>query len=126
MIYSGQWIINYCKYMKKLSKREWIAVAIAVVFVGYTLFSGDIMSLLQKNSTSGNSVAAVNSEFPVTSTGGVDIKDIVVGQGAEVKIGDLVSVNYILSLSDINRQGFVKVFHWLVFSFISLVSWLAS
>src|SRR3989344_9186750 len=100
MIYSGQWIINYCKYMKKLSKREWIAVAIAVGFVGYTLFSGDIMSLLQKNSTSGNSVAAVNSEFPVTSTGGVDIKDIVVGQGAEVKIGDLVSVNYILSLSD--------------------------
>ncbi|MEK7116734.1 MAG: FKBP-type peptidyl-prolyl cis-trans isomerase [Patescibacteria group bacterium] len=34
------------------------------------------------------------------SAGGVIIEDIVVGQGAEVKTGELVSVNYILSLSD--------------------------
>ncbi len=35
--------------MKKLSKVEWIAVTIAVVFVGYTLFGSNIMSLFQKN-----------------------------------------------------------------------------
>ena len=35
-----------------------------------------------------------------TNAGGVIIKDMVVGSGAEVKSGDKVSVNYILALSD--------------------------
>ena len=83
--------------MKKLSKKEWIAVAIAVVFVGYTLFGGNVMSLFQQNTTDENSLAAAASS---KSSRGVVINDVVVGQGAEVKDGELISVNYILSLSD--------------------------
>jgi len=83
--------------MKKLSKKEWIAVGVAVVFVGYTLFGGNIMSLFQNNLMGDNSQAAAASS---KSASGVIINDVVVGQGAEVKIGQLVSVNYILSLSD--------------------------
>lgn len=83
--------------MDKLSKKEWIAVAVAVIFVGYTLFGGSIMSLFQNNSMSENSAAATASSF---SNNGVVINDILVGQGAEVKQGQLVTVHYILSLSD--------------------------
>jgi FKBP-type peptidyl-prolyl cis-trans isomerase len=87
--------------MKKLSRNEWIGVAAAVVFVGYTLFGGDIMSLFQKNSMNENaSATAVNSESNTAPAGGVIIKDITVGNGPEVKTGQLISVNYVLSLAD--------------------------
>lgn len=83
--------------MEKLSKKEWVAVAIAVIFVGYTLFGGDIMSLFQKNTMNDDALAAIAGS---NTAGGVIINDIAVGQGNEVKIGQLVSVHYILSLSD--------------------------
>ena len=85
--------------MKKLSKKEWVAVGVAVVFVGYTLFGGSITSLFQKNSMSENSTASVANSEPLNNNG-VIINDVVVGQGVEVKSGQLVSVHYILSLSD--------------------------
>jgi len=85
--------------MKKLSKKEWIAVAAAVIFVSYTLFGGNIMSLFQKNTMSGDATAAaVNSNS--FNNNGVVVSDVLVGQGAEVRPGQLVSVHYILSLSD--------------------------
>lgn len=84
--------------MKKLSKKEWVAVAVAVVFVGYTLFGGNIISLFQKNLMNQNSASVANSQ-PINNNG-VIINDVVVGQGAEVKNGQSVSVHYILSLSD--------------------------
>lgn len=84
--------------MRKLSSREWVAVALAVVFVGYTLFGSNINGLFQKNSMNEDSTAsAINTNF---SNNGVVINDITVGNGTEVKQGDLVSVHYILSLSD--------------------------
>lgn len=89
--------------MKKLSNIEWVAVAIAVVFVGYTLFGGSIMSLFQKNSMNANSsAAAANASTNPTSnpSNGVVIKDIVAGTGPEVKAGQILTVNYVLSLSD--------------------------
>lgn len=81
----------------KLSKKEWVAIAVAVVFVSYTLFGGSIIGLFQQNSMSENSTAAVADSF---NNNGVIISDVLVGQGAEVKAGQLVSVHYILSLSD--------------------------
>lgn len=85
--------------MKKLSNKEWIAVAVAVAFVGYTLFGFNIMSLFQKSSMNQDaSAAAVNTTVP--NDKGLIINDIVVGQGPLVKKGDRVSVHYILSLSD--------------------------
>ena len=90
-------------HMQKLSKREWIAVAVGVVFVGYTLFGGNIMSLFQKSTTMNqDSAATAASAVNPTPSGsdGVIINDITVGQGTEVKAGELISVNYVLALSD--------------------------
>jgi FKBP-type peptidyl-prolyl cis-trans isomerase len=84
--------------MRKLSKGEWVAVAVAVAFVGYTLFGGSIMRLFEQKSMDDNSLAS--AETSSQNSGGVIINDVTVGAGAEVKTGDLVSVNYILSLSD--------------------------
>jgi FKBP-type peptidyl-prolyl cis-trans isomerase len=86
--------------MKNLSKNEWIAVSAGIIFVGYTLFGGSIMSLFQKNIMNPNSSVAATAGSNVSNNNGVAINDVVVGNGAEVKTGDLVSVNYILSLSD--------------------------
>ena len=84
--------------MRNLSKIEWIAVAVAVVFVGYTLFGGDVTRLFQNNTTmNDDSLAAANLG---ASGAGVIVNDIVAGGGVEVKQGDLLSVHYILSLSD--------------------------
>lgn len=83
--------------MKKLSKKEWVAVAVAVVFVGYTLFGGEVMSIFQRGTVSDNSIAGI-AKAGISS--GVVINDIVVGQGAQVEVGQLVSVHYLLSLSD--------------------------
>lgn len=89
------------QYMRKLSKKEWLAVAAAVIFVGYTLFGGSIMSLFQNNNTmSDNSAAAVNTVGAAQNVNGVIINDMVVGNGPEVKQGQMLSVNYILSLSN--------------------------
>lgn len=85
------------KYMRKLSMNEWIAVAAAVVFVGYTLFAGDVINLFKKGSMNENPSASV---FNSNTSGGVIINDITVGGGVEAKTGDLISAHYILSLSD--------------------------
>lgn len=84
-------------HMKKLSKKEWIAVSIGIIFVGYTLFGNNIMSLFQKNLMNNDSLAAATG---ATSNNGVVINDVVVGEGVVVKPGDTVSVNYVLSLAD--------------------------
>jgi len=85
--------------MNKLSKKEWIAVAVAVIFVSYTLFGGNIMGLFQKNMTNEDvSGAIANSDS--FNNNGVIVSEVLVGQGAEVKIGQVILVHYILSLSD--------------------------
>lgn len=82
--------------VRKLSKKEWVAAAVAIVFVSYTLFGGNIMSLFQKNTMSEDTVATVVKATP----SGVIVNDLVVGQGVEVKAGDRVSAHYLLALSD--------------------------
>lgn len=82
--------------MAKLSKKEWIAVAVAGIFVAYTLFGANITSLFQNGVTDENSLAGAAG----SNVSGVIINDIVVGQGAEVQAGNTVSMHYILSLSD--------------------------
>lgn len=85
--------------MKNLNKKEWIAVSVGIVFVAYTLFGGDIMNLFQKGTTSDNSLASTVRANPANNNG-VIINDVLVGQGAEVRPGQLVNVNYILALAD--------------------------
>jgi len=85
--------------MKNLSKKEWIAVAVAVIFVGYTLFGNEIKSLFNLNSMSNESQIASTTSSSANSLG-VVVNDVVVGTGTEVKTGQTLSVNYVLSLSD--------------------------
>lgn len=85
--------------MKKLSKKEWVAVAAAVIFVAYTMFGGDIMSLFQKNIMSEDiSASVVGSDEKKPA--GLVVNDVVVGQGQVVKDGQKITAHYILSLSD--------------------------
>lgn len=84
--------------MKKLSKKEWIAVGAGVIFIGYTLFGGNIMGLFKGNSMNKDSLAAATGTS--FNNNGVIINDILVGSGAEIKPGQVATVHYILSLSD--------------------------
>lgn len=83
--------------MKKLSKKEWVATAVAVALVAYLFFAGDIMSLMNRNASAG---AMLNDLNGISLDSGVLINEIVSGQGVEVKEGDLLTTHYILSLSD--------------------------
>lgn len=85
--------------MKKLSKKEWIAVGVGVIFIGYTLFGGNIMGLFKGNSMGNDSLATATTGANFNNNG-VIINDILVGNGAEIKPGQVATVHYILSLSD--------------------------
>lgn len=85
--------------MRKLSKVEWIAAGLAVVFVAYTLFGGDIMSLFnQSQMTDNQSAAAINAGS--NNNQGVIINDLVSGSGEGAVSGKGLRVHYILSLQD--------------------------
>lgn len=103
----------------KLSLKEWVAIGVAMCFVAYSLFGGDIMSLFGNNNKNimvdENSVnvvgdtnenvgeVAVDNDVvtnnPV-SRNGVVINDLVVGKGAAIATGKMVALHYILSLQD--------------------------
>lgn len=84
--------------MPKLSKKEWIAVAAGAAFVAYTLFGAEIMNLFRANPMNEDSNLAAAQ--PENNQGGVIVNDIQVGNGAEARPGQKLSVNYVLSLSD--------------------------
>jgi len=84
--------------MRKLSKSEWIAAVIAILFVGYIFFGNQIMSVFNTNSMSDTNENATTTSSQ--NTPGVIVNDVAVGSGAEVKNGQTLTVNYILSLSD--------------------------
>lgn len=84
--------------MAKLSKKEWIAVSVGVLLVAYTLFGGSIINLFQNNPMSDSSPLAAASQS--LNSNNVIVKDVVVGQGSEVKTGQKIVAHYILSLSD--------------------------
>jgi FKBP-type peptidyl-prolyl cis-trans isomerase len=94
--------------MKKLSFSEWIGVAAGILFVSYMLFGGTIKSAFKKSTLApeNNGAAAVNSTATNTNTTNVNegssiqTKDLVIGTGAPVEKGMVVSVNYVLKLSD--------------------------
>ncbi len=82
--------------MKKLSKTEWVAVAISIIFVSYALFGGSILGMF--GSMPQNPALAIAPQ--TSSVTGVVVNDIVVGSGEEVIPGKFVSAHYILSLSN--------------------------
>ena len=99
--------------MKELSKKEWVAVSVAVLFVGYTLFGGSVTSLfniksMQDNTQANNQNTNTDTEqasvAQALSSGAIMndvlISDSIKGQGAEATTGKAISVNYVLALSD--------------------------
>ena len=78
--------------MKKLEKREWIAVAIAVVIVGY-LF-------IYSQSDLGISAMFGGSRVVQTSSPQVTSQDEVVGTGDVAEAGNKIVINYTVNLLD--------------------------
>lgn len=83
--------------MKKLSKKQWIGVATAlvvlIVFFKLPLFTSLTSRLLNPSANNQQQVMPANNESSSASSK-VEISDIVIGKGAEVKNGSVVSVNY--------------------------------
>jgi peptidylprolyl isomerase/FKBP-type peptidyl-prolyl cis-trans isomerase FkpA len=82
--------------MKKLSRNEWIAVGVSLIFVAYMFFGQEVLGFI--NSMSNNSLATestMNNSEPQ-----VGIKDLAVGGGLEIQPGMQVAVNYVLRLAD--------------------------
>lgn len=82
--------------MRKLSKKEWIAASLAVVFVSYTLFGADIMRLFNRIQINKNQSASVIN----SNNQEVIINDVVLGSGIEAESGKLLTVHYVLTLQD--------------------------
>lgn len=78
--------------MRKLNKKEGIAVAVSLAVLAYLFFSGPIVNLF---STNEQNLQNPNIEVPET---GVDSEDIVVGSGAIAATGDTLIVHYVGSL----------------------------
>lgn len=74
--------------MRKLSKKEGIAVAVSLAVLAYLFFSGPLVDLF---STNEQNLQNPNIEVPET---GVGTEDIVVGTGDIAASGDTLTVHY--------------------------------
>ena len=88
--------------MRTLTKAEWIAVTAALVIV--LLFLGSRF-LSQANIKSSDITSNINNGMnqntnPASTTDQFIVKDIAYGNGAEAKVGNLVSVNYTGKFAD--------------------------
>lgn len=81
--------------MKKLSKKQWIGVVVALIVV-VVFFKVPIFSSLtsQFGSTNSNNQEQTMPENNTSSESNVQISELIVGKGVEVKNGSVVTVNY--------------------------------
>ena len=96
--------------MKKLSRKEYLAVGVALIVAFGLLFYGNYIfsqnsSSPQKNLLTDESAAVSDALVPdgVSNADGLIIADTVVGAGAAVKSGDTISVNYTGTLADATK-----------------------
>lgn len=78
--------------MKKLNINEWIAVFAGIAFVAFLFYGASFMDLFNIKP-----VTQVSQNLPQT---GVLVSDLKVGEGAEAKPGDILSVHYVGMLTD--------------------------
>lgn len=88
--------------MKKLSKNEYIGVAVAIAVVGFLLFGTQFWGLFSNNSvvTGSSAATSTNTTTMDIPASGVKTEDITVGTGPTAKAGDNVTVNYVGMLTD--------------------------
>ncbi|MFA6338650.1 MAG: FKBP-type peptidyl-prolyl cis-trans isomerase [Candidatus Paceibacterota bacterium] len=93
--------------MRKLSKNEWVAVAASLVIIGIFYLGGNIFMTSNNNqpidnTNSANVTDSQNLSQPSqpSAPAGLNIQDVVVGNGDEVKPGDTVIVNYLGAFTD--------------------------
>lgn len=77
--------------MKKLSRKEWIAVGAGLGLLTYIFFSGPLLSLF---------TPSMNAQETSAQAKGVSIRDITVGTGVPAEAGDVVSAHYVGRLTD--------------------------
>ncbi len=111
-----------------MNRNAWIAVAVSIGVVGFLLFGGNAMSLFNQGKTisdssptktmdstqpTGNTEQATDTVVPATTAGAevttapvitLQMKDVVVGTGAEATVGSLITVHYTGTLT--NGQKF--------------------
>lgn len=89
--------------MNKLSRKEGIAVGVALIatfgilFFGNYIFGNGSQNTKNQQDVSTQSATVENSNVQ-TDADGVTVADVSIGKGEEVKIGDTVSVHYIGTL----------------------------
>jgi FKBP-type peptidyl-prolyl cis-trans isomerase len=100
--------------MQTLTKKEWIAVVIAlviiIIFFGAKFINKSVKTLTTNQSTNVdiNTITTNNNNMDqntqnagnAANTNGLIIRDSVLGTGAEAKVGNLVSVQYTGKLAD--------------------------
>ncbi len=74
--------------MKNLTRNQGIAVAIGLALMAYLFFSGPLMNLFSSNKV--NNVT--ENQMPQT---GFTVEEVVLGQGALVAPGDMLTVHYV-------------------------------
>lgn len=87
--------------MRKLSKKEWIAVAAAIVFITYTMFGESIANSFRRTvsmDNKNNQITGINMNND--SRDSVTITEVANGSGTQITEGMEVGVNYVLKLSD--------------------------
>ena len=79
--------------MKKLNKNQWIAVIVGVVLVGIAFFGNYFLNIFNGNMDRDNLASAL-------PTSGVEVTDLLVGEGEVASLGDSLTVHYVGALVD--------------------------
>jgi len=78
---------------------HFVAVAVAIVVVGFFAFGGRLTDLFRSSSQDAATFEAV-AETPGDTESGFLVQDLVLGEGGEVVVGDILTVHYVGALSD--------------------------
>lgn len=91
--------------MNKITRNQWIAVAVALVVVGVGYVAGgSLFSMFgnsdESNMSMNNDQMTANTSDAMVPPAGLEITDVTVGTGAEAKSGNTVTLNYTGAFTD--------------------------